>query len=179
MAGNRGLVGLLALAVLVWGVAFGGGLTVAVLTSSVNVTATFETTDGLTAIDESIGSDPAAATVPVGNGTGDAEGLENVTVPPENVSLPSDEPVTNGSVTPKNETVPPENASEPTENAPESSENAVTPPTDEGAPTTNESAHTGNTAAESASAFRGSIPESMTPDARRSMTSPTRSAGEA
>jgi len=58
MAGNRGLVGLLALAVLVWGVAFGGGLTVAVLTSSVNVTATFETTDGLTAIDESIGSDP-------------------------------------------------------------------------------------------------------------------------
>jgi len=158
MAGNRGLVGLLALAVLVWGVAFGGGLTVAVLTSSVNVTATFETTDGLTAIDESIGSDPAAATVPVGNGTGDAEGLENVTVPPENVSLPSDEPVTNGSVTPKNETVPPENASEPTENAPESSENAVTPPTDEGAPTTNESAHTGNTAAESASAFRVASP---------------------
>ena len=67
MAANRGFVALLALAVLVWGVAFSGGLTVALLTSTADVTTTFETPDELAEINESSGIGFAVATVPVEN----------------------------------------------------------------------------------------------------------------
>jgi len=91
MAVNRGLVVAVVLAVSVWGVAFGGGLTVAVLTSNTTVTTTFETSDELSPINESTGDAPGVAIVPPGNETGETEELGNVTAPPA-------EPVTNGSI---------------------------------------------------------------------------------
>jgi hypothetical protein len=54
MAVNRGVVVAVAIAVLVWGVAFGGGITVAVLTSSGNVTVAFEAAEELTPADERV-----------------------------------------------------------------------------------------------------------------------------
>jgi len=124
MAVNRGLVVAVVLAVSVWGVAFGGGLTVAVLTSNTTVTTTFETSDELSPINESAGDAPGVAIVPPGNETGETEELGNVTAPPA-------EPVTNGSIpttsgSASNETVsgtPPNN-----ETAPEPSPNNETAP---------------------------------------------------
>ena len=137
MAANRGLVGAVALAVLVWGVAFGGGLTAAVLTSSVDVTTTFETTDNLTAIDASSGGGFAAATAPVGNETGEGEQVENGTAPPANDTAP-----------PGNDTAPPGNASVPTENTSVPTDDPTTnesaPPEDESAPSENSSAPSGD-----------------------------------
>jgi hypothetical protein len=68
MPANRGLVGLVALSVLLWGVAFAGGLTVAVLTSDVTVTTTFETVDEFTPIEEPTAADAVSAAA-VGNAT--------------------------------------------------------------------------------------------------------------
>ena len=82
MAANRGLVALVALAVLVWGVAFAGGATVALLTASADVTTTFETPDELRQIDEATAS-PTALT--------DENGTigEDETAPPANATEPS------------------------------------------------------------------------------------------
>lgn len=205
MTANRGLVGALALAVLVWGVAFGGGFTIAVLTSTVDVTTTFETADNLTAIDDSSGDGFAAATAPVGNETGETEGLENengsappenVTVPPENVTLPPE----NVTVPSENVTLPPDNASVPPENA-SLSENVSDPPddsitngsappeeeavpknetttdTDDPAPSTSES--TDNATAETAPGLRGDALESVSTAVHRSVGLLSPSASEA
>ena len=110
MAANRGFVALVALAVLVWGVAFAGGATVALLTASADVTTTFETPDELRQIDEPTAGGPA--TLAVGNGTA----AENGTAPPANAS-------------PANGTAPPANATGPSENAsvPDHGDNASAP----------------------------------------------------
>ncbi|TKX70470.1 hypothetical protein EXE45_04765, partial [Halorubrum sp. SP9] len=94
MAANHGFVALLALAVLVWGVAFTGGATVAVLSASVDVPTTFETPEELKEVSGSNGSAFAVTTVPVENGTPSAvngtETVGNATVPPpkQNATVP-------------------------------------------------------------------------------------------
>jgi len=191
MAANRGLVGAVALAVLVWGVAFGGGLTAAVLTSSVDVTTTFETTDNLTAIDASSGGGFAAATAPVGNETGEGEQVENGTAPPandtappandtappgnasvptENTSVPTDDPTTNESAPPEDESAPSENSSAPPED-----ETATD--TDDPAPSASDP--TGNATAETAPALGGDTPEPVSSAVLRSVGLPSLFASEA
>ena len=91
MPANRGLVALVALAVLVWGVAFAGGATVAVLTASVGVTTTFETPDELRQIDAPADDGFAAVAVETGTaGTNETAPAANGTGPGENVSAPDD-----------------------------------------------------------------------------------------
>jgi len=129
MAVNRGLVVAVVLAVSVWGVAFGGGLTVAVLTSNTTVTTTFETSDELSPINESTGDAPGVAIVPPGNETGETEERRNVTAPPAEPVTNGSIPTTSGSVS--NETVsgtPPNN-----EPVPKPSPNNETPPHNEAA----------------------------------------------
>ncbi|ELZ51798.1 hypothetical protein C464_00344 [Halorubrum coriense DSM 10284] len=172
MAANRGFVALLALVVLVWGVAFSGGLTVALLTSTADVTTTFETPDELAEIDESSGSGFAVVTVPVGNETataggnrtaGEANGTapaangtetgENVSIPTDgNVSAPADGNVSapaDGNVSApagENVSAPADgNVSAPAD-AP--TQNESSPPSDAPGPVTNESAPAGNATAE-------------------------------
>jgi len=163
---NRGLVGVLALAVLVWGVAFGGGLTVAVLTSSANVTTTFETVDELASIDQPSGDDLTAATGSDGNGTNGTAPSGNGTAPSGNGTAPSgngtepsatpppSEPVTNGSSPPQNETEPSASSGNASSEPSASSGNESSEPSDAVAPETNESASTGNTTAGSTPALR-------------------------
>jgi len=161
MAANRGLVSAVAFAVLVWGVAFGGGLTIAVLTSSVDVTATFETPDdlnetsaNLTQLDGPPETDLDATSAPVENETGEEDELTNGTAPPENASAPpddspeptenvsspektsspSDDPITNDSAPAKDETVPPEDEAPPEDETPADDEM----PAEDGAPTEDE-----------------------------------------
>jgi outer membrane biosynthesis protein TonB len=144
MAVNRGLVGLVAVAVLVWAVAFGGGLTLAVLTSNATVTTTFETVEEFAPIETSTDGDLGTSTLSVGNETNttapvgnatersvnaSASAPETVSVPPGNATAPSSENVS----APENETALPENGTEP---APEN----VTAPDTEPAPSENESA---------------------------------------
>ena len=91
MPASRGLVALVALAVLVWGVAFAGGATVAVLTASVGVTTAFETPNELSQIDEPAGDEFAAVAVENGTaGTNETAPTANATGPGENVSAPTD-----------------------------------------------------------------------------------------
>lgn len=124
MAVNRGLVGLVAVAVLVWAVAFGGGLTLAVLTSNATVTTTFETVEEFDPIEASTGGDLGTSTLSAGNGTNttapvgsategsvnaNASAPETVSVPPGNETPSNSENVSD----PGNETAPPENGTEP------------------------------------------------------------------
>ncbi|MDV7349928.1 hypothetical protein R3751_09095 [Halorubrum distributum] len=162
MPANRGLVALVALAVLVWSVAFAGGATVAVLSASVDVTTTFETPEELSEVNESSGSGFTVATVPVENGTtavgengtsAAANGTEtvgNTTVPPteQNATAPTDETETdeNDSTPATNETETDENDSTPTDQAGDQS----SPPNEE--TVTNESAPAGNATVEGSTA---------------------------
>ncbi|WP_017341858.1 hypothetical protein [Halorubrum sp. T3] len=170
MPANRGLVALVALAVLVWSVVFAGGATVAVLSASVDVTTTFETPEELSEVNESSGSGFTVATVPVENGTtavgengtsAAANGTEtvgNTTVPPteQNATVPPTEqnatappteqnatvPPTdqNDSATTTNETKPDENDSATTTNETETDENNSAPKTNETETDQNDSA---------------------------------------
>ncbi|EMA60731.1 hypothetical protein C470_08513 [Halorubrum distributum JCM 13561] len=172
MPANRGLVALVALAVLVWSVAFAGGATVAVLSAGVDVTTTFETPEELSEVNESSGSGFAVATVPVENGTtavgengtsAAANGTEtvgNTTVPPteQNATVPpTDE---NDSTPATNETETDENDSTPATNETETDENDSTPTDqagDQSSPpneetVTNESAPAGNATVEGSTA---------------------------
>ena len=130
MPANRGLVALVALAVLVWSVAFAGGATVAVLSASVDVTTTFETPKELSEVNESSGSGFTVATVPVENETTVAGG--NGTSAAANATAPTDQ---NATVPPtdQNATVPPtdQNAT-----VPPTDQNATVPPTDQNATVT-------------------------------------------
>jgi len=121
MPANRGLVALVALAVLVWSVAFAGGATVAVLSASVDVTTTFETPEELSEVNESSGSGFTVATVPVENETTVAGG--NGTSAAANATAPTEQ---NATVPPtdQNATVPP------------TDQNATVPPTDQNATVT-------------------------------------------
>ncbi|MFY4816387.1 hypothetical protein ACOJIV_27445 [Haloarcula sp. AONF1] len=158
MPANRGLVALVALAVLVWSVAFAGGATVAVLSASVDVATTFETPEELGEVNESSGSGFTVATVPVENGTtavggngtsAAANGTEtagNATVPTteQNTTVPpTDE---NDSALVTNETETDENDSTPTDQAGDQS----SPPNEE--TVTNESAPAGNATVEGSTA---------------------------
>ena len=172
MPANRGLVALVALAVLVWSVAFAGGATVAVLSASVDVTTTFETPEELGEVNESSGSGFTVATVPVENGTtavggngtsAAANGTEtagNATVPTteQNTTVPPTEENDSALVT--NETETDENDSALVTNETETDENDSTPtdptgdqssrPSEE--TVTNESAPAGNATAEGSTA---------------------------
>lgn len=64
---NRTLVGLVALVVLVWSVAFGGGVTIAALTANANVTTTFETVDEFSHIENTSASEMTRTVAVVGN----------------------------------------------------------------------------------------------------------------
>ena len=167
MPANRGLVALVALAVLVWSVAFAGGATVAVLSASVDVTTTFETPKELSEVNESSGSGFTVATVPVenettvagGNGTSAAANAtaptdQNATVPPtdqnatvtsteQNATVPTDE---NDSTPATNETETDEDDSVPTDQAGDQS----SPSNEE--TVTNESVPAGNAAVEGSTA---------------------------
>ncbi|TKX42143.1 MULTISPECIES: hypothetical protein [unclassified Halorubrum] len=135
MTANRGLVALVALAVLVWGVAFAGGATIAVLTANATVTTTFETPDELRQIDESAGEGFAVAAV--ANGTAEVNGTaptataagpgENVSAPPDgNTSSPTDG--NTSSPTDGNTSSPTDgNTSSPSETAPSTDGNASAP----------------------------------------------------
>lgn len=176
MAANRGFVALLALAVLVWGVAFSGGLTVALLTSTADVTTTFETPAELAQVNESSASGFDVATASVGNETTAGEGNatageRNETTPAANGTAPMNgsAPAANGAETGENVSVPAdENVSAPTsgnasapadenvsatedENASapptEPTQNESSPPSDAPDPVTNGSAPTGNATA--------------------------------
>ncbi|ELZ45163.1 hypothetical protein C465_14606 [Halorubrum distributum JCM 9100] len=153
MPANRGLVALVALvalAVLVWSVAFAGGATVAVLSAGVDVTTTFETPEELSEVNESSGSGFAVATAPVENGTtavgengtsAAANGTEtvgNTTVPP----------------TEQNATVPPtdQNDSTPATNETETDQNDSTPATNETETDQNDSTPAGNATVEGSTA---------------------------
>jgi len=153
MAVNSGLVGLVAVAVLVWAVAFGGGLTIAVLTSNATVTTTFETVAEFDPIEASTDGDLGTSTLSVGNGTNttapvgnatersvnaNASAPETVSVPPGNETSPNSETVSASG----KETAPPENGPEPapenesgpdTETAPSENE-----PAPDGEPKTND-----------------------------------------
>ncbi|MEZ3170010.1 hypothetical protein ABNG03_05130 [Halorubrum sp. RMP-47] len=198
MAANRGFVALLALAVLVWGVAFSGGLTVALLTSTADVTTTFETPAELAQIDESSGSGFGAATAPVGNetNTGEENGIAaeaNGTEPAANGTAPinGSAPAANSTETGENVSAPTdgnvsapedENASAPTSgntsapaeenlSAPKE-ENGSSSPSDAPDPVTNGSAPTGNsTAGDQAAADAndlGAVGVDQWPDSSRS-----------
>ncbi|PHQ44853.1 hypothetical protein DJ68_16200 [Halorubrum sp. C3] len=150
MPANRGLVALVALAVLVWSVAFAGGATVAVLSAGVDVTTTFETPEELSEVNESSGSGFAVATAPVENGTTAAgengtsaaangtETVGNTTVPP----------------TEQNATVPPtdQNDSTPATNETETDQNDSTPATNETETDQNDSTPAGNATVEGSTA---------------------------
>ena len=194
MAANRGFVALLALAVLVWGVAFSGGLTVALLTSTADVTTTFETPAELAQVNESSASGFDVATASVGNETTAGEGNEttpaangtapmngsapaaNVAETGENVSVPADENVsapTSGNVSvPADENVSAtedENASAPPT---EPTQNESSPPSDAPDPVTNGSAPTGNATAGNQTApganDLGAVAVRQSPDPSRS-----------
>ena len=139
MAANRGLVALVALAVLVWGVAFAGGATVAVLTANTDVTTTFETPDELTQFNETLDNATQSneiagvgLTAAAGNATADTRGDEsesavdapgpegNASVSNSNVSAPNGDnisvPIDDNVSTPNGGTAPApgdSNASEP------------------------------------------------------------------
>lgn len=171
MPANSGFVALVALAVLVWSVAFAGGATVAVLSASVDVTTTFETPDELREINESGGSGFAVATAPVENGTtavgengtsAAANGTEtvgNTTVPPtgQNATVP---PTEQNATAPTDETETDESDSTPATNETETDENDSTPTDqagDQSSPpneetVTNESAPAGNATVEGSTA---------------------------
>ncbi|RLM76192.1 hypothetical protein [Halorubrum sp. Atlit-26R] len=172
MPANRGLVALVALAVLVWSVAFAGGATVAVLSASVDVTTTFETPEELGEVNESSGSGFTVATVPVENGTtavggngtsAAANGTEtagNATVPTteQNTTVPQTDENDSALVT--NETETDENDSALVTNETETDENDSTPTDPTGdqssrpseGTVTNESAPAGNATAEGSTA---------------------------
>jgi hypothetical protein len=194
MAANRGFVALLALAVLVWGVAFSGGLTVALLTSTADVTTTFETPAELAQVNESSASGFGVATASVGNETTAGEGNEttpaaNGTAPMngsapaangaetgENVSVPADEnvlaPTSGNASAPADENVSAtedENASAPPT---EPTQNESSPPSDAPDPVTNGSAPTGNATAGNQTApdanDLGAVAVRQSPDPSRS-----------
>lgn len=162
MAANRGLVALVALAVVVWSVAFAGGATVAVLSESVNVTTTFETPEELHEINESSGSPFAAATVPVENGTPPAangtnsDGNASAPTEPENGNAPAPTEPEDGNASAPTEPTD-GNASVPTEPTNETASSPTEPkddqPSSAGDETvTNESAPAGNATAEGSTA---------------------------
>lgn len=194
MAANRGFVALLALAVLVWGVAFSGGLTVALLTSTADVTTTFETPAELAQVNESSASGFDVATASVGNETTAGEGNEttpaangtapmngsapaaNVAETGENVSVPADEnvsaPTSGNASAPADENVSAtedENASAPPT---EPTQNESSPPSDAPDPVTNGSAPTGNATAGNQTApganDLGAVAVRQSPDPSRS-----------
>ena len=194
MAANRGFVALLALAVLVWGVAFSGGLTVALLTSTADVTTTFETPAELAQVNESSASGFGVATASVGNETTAGEGNEttpaangtapmngsapaaNVAETGENVSVPADEnvsaPTSGNASAPADENVSAtedENASAPPT---EPTQNESSPPSDAPDPVTNGSAPTGNATAGNQTApganDLGAVAVRQSPDPSRS-----------
>ncbi|OYR54683.1 hypothetical protein DJ73_04085 [Halorubrum sp. Ea1] len=101
MAVNRGLVGLVAVAVLVWGVAFGGGLTLAVLTSNATVTTTFETVGEFAPIEASPDGDLGTSALSVENGSTTTVPVDNSTENSVNANASAHETV---SVPPGNET---------------------------------------------------------------------------
>ncbi|WP_423996118.1 hypothetical protein [Halorubrum trapanicum] len=176
MPANRGLVALVALAVLVWSVAFAGGATVAVLSASVDVTTTFETPKELSEVNESSGSGFTVATVPVenettvagGNGTSAAANAtapteQNATVPPtdQNATVPPTDQNATVTSTEQNATVPTdENDSTPATNETETDEDDSVPTDqagDQSSPSneetvTNESVPAGNAAVEGSTA---------------------------
>lgn len=152
MPANRGLVALVALAVVVWGVAFAGGATVAVLTASVDVTTTFETPDELSQIDEPAGDGTAAVAVENGTtGVNETGATANATGPSDNVSAPTDgntssppetPPATDGNESAPadgNASAPDDDASAPADGNTSSPPGTGSEPSETGEPLTNES----------------------------------------
>jgi len=150
---------------LVWGVAFGGGYTLALFSATTNVSSSFTAADEFTA-PEPPGDGPAVATVPgvnAPNGTN-----ENASSPPENATIPSDEGVANGSSGAQNETATPETTSEQIGNASAPDGNASAPDENASAPDGNASASLGgpdtNESVPAKRATPGETPSVETPD---------------